>query len=271
MHSVFVGAALLVAAALPASAAVGNWAGEGKARVRLLAGGVDANGDLSAAIEIELAPGWKTYWRTPGDSGIAPIMDFSGSKNIGPVAVSFPLPHRFDDGYSTTNVYENRVVLPLSAAVVDPGKPIELILKLQVGICEKVCIPDQFEAELSLAAGSADSAASAIIAAARKDLPGAPEPGVFAVDRAIRAGGSDRKPSVDITAVVPDPETADVFVEGPSDWYADVPKLVSEEGGKSVFRVTFDRLGAKTPIAGASLRVTIVSGERTIEDTVSLD
>jgi DsbC/DsbD-like thiol-disulfide interchange protein len=271
MRSVFVTAAILAGAALPASAAVGEWAGDGEARVRLLAAGVGADGDLSAAIEIELAPGWKTYWRTPGDSGIAPIIDFSGSTNIGPVEISFPVPHRVDDGYSTTNVYEDRVVLPLTARVVDPSKPIELVLKLDVGVCEKVCIPDHFEAELSLAAGAADSTATEVIAAARKDLPGAPEPGVFAVDRASHAGGSDRKPVVDITAVVPDAKTAEVFVEGPPDWYADVPKLVSEEGGQSVFRVTFDRLGSKTPIAGTSLRVTIVSGERTIEETVSLD
>lgn len=271
MHSIFTAAAILCGVCLPASAEIGAWTGGDEARVRLLAAGVGADGALGAAIEIELAPGWKTYWRTPGDSGIAPIIDFSGSKNLGPVAVSFPIPHRVDDGYSTTNVYEGRVVLPLRAPVVDPAEPIELVLKLDVGICEKVCIPDHFEAELSLGVGAADDAVAKVIAAVREDLPGAPEPGVFVVEKATHTGGSDRKPVFDIAALVPDASAAKVFVEGPPDWYADVPKLVSDENGRTVFRVTFDRLGSKTPIAGASLRVTIVSGERTIEETVNLD
>src|SRR5262245_4538089 len=97
---------LLTVASPPLHAAVGTWAIDGKARIRLLAEGVDTNGQLNAGVEIALDPGWHTYWRSPGDSGIAPSFDFAGSRNLGPVEVAFPVPERLDDGYSVTNVYK---------------------------------------------------------------------------------------------------------------------------------------------------------------------
>ena len=254
-----------------ANAGLGAWVDGGMARVRLVAAGVGPDGRLDAGIEIDLAPGWKTYWRSPGDSGIAPVIDFSGSANIGPVEVAYPVPHRVDDGYAATNVYEGRVVLPVTAKVIDPGREVDLSLKLDIGVCEKVCIPDHFEAKLDLAAGSADSTAAEILLAARRDLPGAPEPGVFAVEKAWRTGGSERKPAFALAAAVPEKGEAQVFVEGPADWYPDVPKLESDKGDAAVYRFTFDRLGSKTPIAGATIRVTIVSQGRAIEQTLRLD
>jgi DsbC/DsbD-like thiol-disulfide interchange protein len=264
-------AAAAAVPARPASAAMSDWIEQGKARIRLIAAGVGPDGTLSAGIEIELAPGWKTYWRSPGDSGIAPMIDFSGSANLGPVTVAFPVPHRADDGYAVTNVYEDSVLLPVSAPVLDPKKPVELALDLDIGICEKVCVPDHFEASLSVASMTDDPDAAAILDAARASLPGAPEPGRFAVTGVVRDGGSERRPTFNLSAVVPDAPAAEVFVEGPPDWFADVPSLVA--GGKdgATYRFSFDRLGSKTAIPGAKLRVTILSAGRAIEQWVSLD
>src|SRR5690349_10804689 len=106
---------LLLALPVAADAATGPWVGNGKARIRLLVAGMDASGRLEGGIEISLDPGWHTYWRSPGDSGIAPLIDFSASHNLGPVEVGFPLPERVDDGYSVTNIYKGNVLLPISA------------------------------------------------------------------------------------------------------------------------------------------------------------
>src|SRR5215470_13156492 len=95
--------ALLVLAGGSAAAATGSWINDGKARVRLIAEGVNPSGQLRAGIEIELDEGWHTYWRSPGESGIAPAIDFSGSRNLGPVDIAFPPPERLDDGFSVTN------------------------------------------------------------------------------------------------------------------------------------------------------------------------
>lgn len=267
-------AALAAAACLPAiaaHAAVGEWSADGdKARVRLLASGLDASGRLVAGIEIELAPGWKTYWRTPGDAGIPPVIDFTASKNVGAVDVAFPPPTRHDDGYSVTNTYEGTVVLPLAVAMPDPKSASELSLKLDIGVCSDVCVPDHFELSLPVPDTSADPDAAAVLQPALKAVPGAPEAGVFAVDSIAGDGGSGKHSRFAITATVPDADKAEVFVEGAPDWYPDVPEYEPGKDGKAIYRFTFDTLGSKTPLDGGKVRVTIVSGGRAIEQWVTL-
>ena len=68
---------LVLTATAPASAAVGDWGQGARAKVRLIASGVGSDGKLAAGIEIVLPSGWHTYWRSPGDAGIAPLIVFS--------------------------------------------------------------------------------------------------------------------------------------------------------------------------------------------------
>ena len=72
---------LVVTVAVPRPALAADasaWDGDQRAAVRLIAG-TQRGAVHRAGIEIRLAPGWKTYWRYPGDSGIAPRFDFSQS------------------------------------------------------------------------------------------------------------------------------------------------------------------------------------------------
>src|SRR5216684_537111 len=90
--------ALLAAMSLPAAAADSSaWDGGSQAAVRLIAGSSSKarGGMVRAGIEIRLAPGWKTYWRYPGDSGVPPRFDFAGSQNVKSIAIAWPAPHRF--------------------------------------------------------------------------------------------------------------------------------------------------------------------------------
>jgi hypothetical protein len=61
-----------------------------------------------------------------------------------------------------------------------------------------------------------------------------------------------------------------MFVEGPADWFPGKPERVGE-AGNAVYRVAFDRLGAKTPIEGASLRVTLAVNGKAVEQVVPID
>ncbi len=262
---------LLALLAVPAAAAqpgFGPWSNGQEARVRLVAAGIGDDGRLAGGIEIMLDPGWWTYWRTPGAAGIPPVIDFSGSGNVGEVAVSFPLPERHDDGYGASNVYAGGVLLPFSAAVPEAGAPVELRLSLDVGVCQEVCIPEHVEATLTLPPGTHDRVAAATLAGARAQVPGAPVPGHLAVESARRNGGTDKRPEFDIAVTAP--AETEVFVEGPSDWYPGVPERVAGPSGP-VYRVAFDRLGAKTPVEGASLRVTLAAGGKAIEQVVPID
>jgi suppressor for copper-sensitivity B len=264
-------ALVAVLPAIPAHAAIGDWVAGQNASVRLLAAGIDASGMLSGGIEIALEPGWHTYWRSPGDAGVPPVIDFAGSLNIDEPAVEYPAPARLDDGYSVSNVYQDRVVLPFTTKVDNPAAAIDLALKLDIGVCAEVCVPEHFETKLSVPATRTDLAATKLIARARDSVPTPPEPGVLAVAAVARAGGTDKRPVFEIKASAPDPKAAIVFVEGPADWYAGAPAFVSASAGVGLYRVEFDRLTAKTPLAGASLRITIVAGGRAVEQTVSLD
>jgi DsbC/DsbD-like thiol-disulfide interchange protein len=266
-------AALLIASLVhPAAAAISDWQGEGKAKVRLVAAGIDADGRLAAGIEIAIEPGWKTYWRTPGDAGIAPVIDFSASTNVaGRVLVEFPVPHRVDDGYAAINVYQDRVVLPVTAALLDPNAATRLVLSLDIGVCAEICVPEHYDLTLELLTEGDDAEAAAILAEARAALPREPEPGIFDVAGVAHAGGTDKRPVFEIAIVAPEAATAEVFVEGPVDWYPAPPKLVTGDGARATFSVEFSRLGAKTPIGGNAFTVTVVSGGEAIEDVVTLD
>jgi DsbC/DsbD-like thiol-disulfide interchange protein len=266
-----IAAAMFLSASAPAAAAIGDWVAGDHARVRLVAAGVDAGGNLAGGIEIELESGWHTYWRSPGDAGMPPSIDFAGSLNIGPPFVSYPAPRRLDDGYAVSNVYMDRVLLPFTAKADNASRAIELVLKLDLGVCAEVCVPAHFEARLTVPPTETDLKASKLIAAAVKTVPRESDDASFAVEGAARAGGTDKRPVFEITAKVPDAKSALMFVEGPSDWYGGAAVFQSEAAGLASWRVEFDRLSAKGPIAGSALRVTVVSSAGAIEQTSSLD
>ncbi len=261
-------AALLALPAAAAQPGFGPWSEGSEARVRLVAAGVGADGRLAGGIEIMLEPGWWTYWRTPGAAGIPPTIDFSGSANLGAVEVSFPLPERHDNGYGASNVYPEGVLLPFSAVIPEPGEAVELRLSLDLGVCQEVCIPEHVEAALSLQPGTRDRVAAATLAGARAQVPGEPEPGHLAVESARRTGGPDKRPVFDL--VVTAPQGVEVFVEGPADWFPGVPERVAE-AGDGVYRVAVDRLGSKTPVEGASLRVTLAADGKAVEQVIPID
>src|ERR1700674_3654598 len=108
---------LLAAMSWPAEAADSSaWDGGPRAAVRLIAGGSSREAVprmLRAGIEIRLGPGWKTYWRYPGDSGVPPRFGFERSDNVATVAVLFPAPHGFSDDGGWSIGYKDRVILPL--------------------------------------------------------------------------------------------------------------------------------------------------------------
>src|SRR6188472_2247804 len=152
-------AALGLAAALFASslAAEGRaedsspWQRDGHSAVRLLAGS-RSGAVLLGGIAFQLQPGWKTYWRTPGDSGVPPRFDFSKSDNVEAVTVLWPAPMKFDDGAGGVSLgYKKQVVLPLRIVAKNADKPVTLRANISYAVCDKICIPVEGHAELAFA------------------------------------------------------------------------------------------------------------------------
>src|SRR5947208_2924164 len=134
------GVALLLALALAPSAIAADaspWDGGLRSAVRLIAGISTNDGGkrlLRAGIEIRLDPGWKTYWRYPGDSGVPPRFSFARSENVERVDVLWPAPHGFTDEGGRSIGYKEDVIFPLRIVPREPAKPVVLRLDLDYAI-----------------------------------------------------------------------------------------------------------------------------------------
>jgi suppressor for copper-sensitivity B len=137
---------------LPSSASLataGKWVAGENLRARLIA--AYAEGEyLHGAIEIDLAPGWHTYWRSPGDAGIAPRFDWSMSENLGEVEIGWPTPRRFENSDIYTFGYSESVVFPFKIRKKAPEKGISLELKALIVTCKNICIPSRIDLSLPI-------------------------------------------------------------------------------------------------------------------------
>jgi len=246
------------------------WLRDGHSAVRLLAGS-RSGAVLLGGIALQLQPGWKTYWRTPGDSGVPPRFDFSKSDNVEAVTVLWPAPTKFDDGAGGTSLgYHDKVVLPLRIVAKNTDKPVTLRADINYAVCAKLCIPVEASAELAFTsvASTEDSALFAALDTVPKPANvGDPNP------LTIRDVKRDGKSTVVVDVVTPDARALSLFVEGPTpDWALPVPKPV-EHGPPGVKRFSFelDGLPPGAHPEGAALKLTLVGGDRSYEFNINLE
>jgi len=116
---------------------------------------------ISAGLDMVLGEGWKTYWRSPGEVGIPPQIDWSGSENIADVDILWPAPERFTAFGIENFGYHDEVVLPLQIQLERPGEPVDLVAEVTMLMCSEVCIPQDFELSLSLPSGTGIDQSSA--------------------------------------------------------------------------------------------------------------
>lgn len=130
----------------------------------LLPGWQTETGTRMAGLELSLAPGWKTYWRSPGDAGIPPSFDWSQSENVKSVRIHWPAPSVFDTDGMQTIGYHDRVILPVEVTPINPGLPMRLAVEVQLGICDKICIPASLSLTSDLGASGGDDGIGAALA-----------------------------------------------------------------------------------------------------------
>jgi DsbC/DsbD-like thiol-disulfide interchange protein len=246
------------------------WLRDGHSAVRLLAGS-RSGAVLLGGIAFQLQPGWKTYWRTPGDSGVPPRFDFSKSENIEAVTVLWPAPLKFDDGAGGHSLgYHDQIVLPLRIVAKNTDKPVTLRADINYAVCEKLCIPVEASIELPFTsvASTEDSALFAALDTVPKPASiGDPNP------LTIRDVKREGKSTVLVDVVSPDTRQVNLFVEGPTpDWGLPVPKLL-EHGPPGVKRFAFELDGMPPGVSpeGAALKLTLVGGDRSYEFNINLD
>lgn len=270
-----VGAVSAVAQAQNAS----GWDTQPHTAARLIAGATSKTSKppiLLAGVEIKLDPGWHTYWRDPGDTGVPPTFDFSGSDNVKSATVLWPAPQRFSDGAGGTSIgYVDHVILPVQVAPKDAAKPSSLHLKLGYAICGNLCIPAEAKLQVAIDRnGAADAAIEKAEIRVPRRIPLGPNTGpgkglaILAVDRI--AGAAHDHVVVDVAAPAGAP--VDLFVEGPTpDWSLPQPEPKGGSGETRQFTFDLDGLPPDAHAIGATLTFTAVSPDDAIEVQAHLD
>jgi len=257
-------------AAFPAQGATTSWQSVQGGAVRVITAGPAENGTYKLGLEFSLDPGWHTYWRFPGEAGIPPSLDFSGSGNLDETEVLFPVPERYSDGFSSSIVYHDAVVLPIIAKPEDNGSTIDLSLSVFFGICSNICVPGDATFSVRLDPSSAPDPLSARLI--ERDLALVPKrqssapPHVTEVN--LATPGKDG--TLEITANLGNgkPDLFDLFAEGPEGSFIALPKLAAQSEDTATWHLSAK--GLQFPEDTGDLRLVLVVDGAGYESTHEL-
>lgn len=216
---------------------------------------------LVAGIEITLDPKWKTYWSSPGDTGIAPLFSFERSINVASVEVSYPMPDRFDYPGDISFGYETQVVFPLAVTPEDTSLPVELVANVMYGACEELCIPVEAQVTLSLPATSgASSQFAGVIADWHSRVPADHDASVTSVSAMVKDQATFLEIAIAAPAELNDPVLIAEPTGGEGRVYLGSPtRVLDEEQARFVFPVKTRRNHAGLD---AGVAFTITLGDR---------
>jgi DsbC/DsbD-like thiol-disulfide interchange protein len=256
--------ALVCASARSALALESSSAATRESRTRLISGQVAGAPPAKLAfVEIELAPGWKTYWRTPGDAGgLPPSFDWSQSSNLASANVLYPAPLRLTDKSGDTIGYKAHVIFPVEVRPTDAGKPVVLKLDMQYGICKDICVPVDAKLEVEIAPDAADPAPQSAVEAF-ENVPRAA--GRLKPDDPVLLGAkvdlASASPRIVLEAKFPGTGgPSDIFLEAPDNLYVPLPTKAQGRGdGVEVFNVDLTAGADVAALKGKTITATLVS------------
>jgi DsbC/DsbD-like thiol-disulfide interchange protein len=228
---------------------------------RLLTGGFDGKVYWSG-VAITLAPHWKTYWRVPGDGGIAPQFDVTGD-NLKSHRIDYPLPQQYTDAAGSTIGYKDEVIFPLAVEPLDLNKPVTIRLKSFFGVCDVVCVPAKFDAGLTFDPAKSAAPDQALIAQWQDKVPAAQAMGP--VSKAVaRLSDGKLELQLDIAEAV-----SFIFVEGyPGHYFSNTIKMRG--------LITMKVSGAKSleELRSTPLRITVqprYGNAKALEQTINVE
>ncbi|MEJ6390362.1 protein-disulfide reductase DsbD domain-containing protein [Gymnodinialimonas ulvae] len=217
--------ALGLMSAMPASAQF--FSADEVVQVDLLPGYRLSDDRHMAAIRIDLAPGWKTYWRAPGEGGVPTVLRLTGAEGVAGMAIHWPRPQVFFTNGLRSVGYDGTVILPVEFAL-DADGTAQIEGRLDLGVCLDVCMPISVDLAGALPVTSDRVGA---IAAALADRPyTAAEAGAGAVTCAIEPISDGLR--VTVRADVPDTgndETVVVEHRDPMIWVSEAD--TARQGG----------------------------------------
>ena len=265
IERVISGALCCVLAALcapSALAAASSWFAHEHGAVRMIAGAT-AGDKIDLGLQFRMKPGWKIYWRSPGDAGFPPQVNWAGSVNLASAEMSWPSPERFSVLGLETLGYRNEVVLPITVSPFESGKEIALKARVRFLTCSDICVPYETDLALVLPSG-VDAPETTIIDRWRARVPRLGGDAPLSIDRIEVAG----RTLVVLASAEGGFGKPDLFVEGPPGFRFGPPEIDSN-GPKASMRIAVQPPG-DAGLEGREATLTLVDGDRAIERRVTL-
>ncbi|MGR6431764.1 protein-disulfide reductase DsbD domain-containing protein [Rhizobium sp. PAMB 3174] len=223
-------------------------------------------GIVQAALQVDLNPGWITYWREPGGSGIPPQITPAAGSKTEVTGIDFPVPKHIKLGDIDDIAYDTPVTLPFKIAL--NGEKGTIDLSAFIGVCREICVPFQSEFPVAIpASGDDTSDAEGIIREADAKMPGAPGPDFDIKSHALSADGKSLHLSITLPAATTD--APEIIATGPAGYvFADV-RNGHHDGKTYTGDLNLDYLPDGYEFKGSQWRVLIKSGDRAIETSLA--
>ncbi|MCF6320293.1 MAG: hypothetical protein L3J32_00780 [Rhizobiaceae bacterium] len=239
-----------------AFAEVTQWEDLGGGRARLVTVFNPQSGEVEGIIEVELKPGWTTYWRQPGEGGIPPDFNFSDSQGVVVETPEFPAPKAKRTFGVISIIYTDYVAFPFKARPVISPLSGKLKLNILMGVCEAICIPAvaSFTQDLSLL-NKSDPISSSLIELAKQKIP--VTKATEGVPQILDAERIDANKVLVRASVSQSFEKPELFAEGKQDWFFSPAKLLRHEGELAEFEVDLSDLPKDADLSATPLRLTL--------------
>jgi suppressor for copper-sensitivity B len=236
---------------------------QGKVRLIAAAPQLGAADTVRLGLEFRLAPGWDIYWRAPGDAGLPPQIDWTGSRNLAAAEIAWPAPRRFSAYGLETIGYQGNVVLPITARLERASTALSLNAALEYLTCKDICIPYDTVLSLDLPVEGTASGHADLIERYAREVPPETSSELRLASSRIVAG---KTPAIELSLASRAALTApDAFIEGPPGFAFGAPHVSLGADGKSALLDIAVSGGAAPRLAGETLRVTVVDGDRSLE------
>jgi DsbC/DsbD-like thiol-disulfide interchange protein len=252
----------IAASSAPALAEFEGRTADDVVQVSFLPGWRLPNGNHMAALRIALAPGWKTYWRAPGEGGVPTVLRLTEAEGITGMAIHWPRPEVFFTNGMRSIGYRDDVVLPVEFALNEDGA-VEVTGRVEMGVCLDVCMPVTLDLDGLLPPGT-DRVREIGLALSDRPLT-ATEAGAGTATCAIEPISDGLR--VTVSAAMPSTgrdETVVVEHRDPQIWVSEA--VTRREGG--TIRGTVDVVPADSgPFAlnRSDLRITVIGTRMAVE------
>ena len=235
----------------------------------VLLSAVETTGDLDEVqlgLQVTLQPGWKIYWRSPGDAGLPTRLGLSeASPPEMTLKMDYPIPDRFSLFGLDTYGYGDEVVFPVLLRGHQPGQPLYLQAQLDALVCSDICVPFAGPLSLTVPAGAIRPSVEAqAIAQASALVPRLSTGRDLMVSSAWFDG-----PTISLAVRLDGPDAGidDIFVE------TDVRGLSfarPEPLGSGVYQINVSGAVDSLDLVGQTVRLTLHKGSQFSEQVIKI-